>query len=78
MLIRRANHHARALRGPRDLTVDAKTRFRRNGKPSTLAALQPNDSLLVYARGCKGTQPARLELLAKNVFAHGARVETPR
>jgi hypothetical protein len=78
MLIRRANHHARALRGPRELSIDAKTRFRRNGKPSLLAAMQPNDRLLVYARGCKRTQAARLELLAKNVFAHGARLETPR
>jgi hypothetical protein len=60
------------LRGRQELGVNAETRFRRNGERSTLAALLPNDRLLVYARGCKRSAKAkRHALLARNVFAHG-------
>jgi hypothetical protein len=74
MVVRSGYGPARRLRGPRELQVNAQTQFRRNGVRSTLAALQPNDQLLVYARGCKRSKTAkRLELLARNVFAHGRR-----
>ena len=75
MVVRSSYGQARGLRGPRELQVNAQTQFRRNGARSTLAALQPNDQLLVYARGCRRSKTAkRLELLARNVFAHGRRV----
>jgi hypothetical protein len=75
MVVRSGYGPARRLRGPRLLKVNAETQFRRNGMGSTLAALQPNDQLLVYARGCKRSRTAkRLNLLARNVFAHGRRV----
>jgi hypothetical protein len=72
MVVRSGYGPARGLRGPRELRVDSETQFRRNGVRSTLAALRLNDQLLVYARGCRRTKTAkRLELLARNVFAHG-------
>jgi hypothetical protein len=74
MIVRSGYGPARRLLGPRALQVNAQTQFRRNGVRSTLAALRPNDQLLVYARGCKRSKTAkRLELLARNVFAHGRR-----
>lgn len=75
MVVRSSYGPARGLRGLRELQVNKQTQFRRNGARSTLAALEPNDQLLVYARGCKRSKTAtRLELLARNVFAHGRRV----
>jgi hypothetical protein len=75
MIVRSGYGPARRLRGPRELQVNAETQFRRNGAASTLAALQPKDQLLVYARGCRRSKTAkRLDLLARNVFAHGRRV----
>jgi hypothetical protein len=75
MVVRSGYGPARRLRGPRGLQVNAETQFRRNGAASTLAALQPKDQLLVYARGCRRSKTAkRLDLLARNVFAHGRRV----
>ena len=60
------------LRGRQELAVNPATRFRRNGQRASLAALLPNDRLLVYARGCKrSTKAKRHVLLARDVFAHG-------
>jgi hypothetical protein len=69
MIVRRGSGR---VRGRQELGVNAETHFRRNGERSTLAALLPNDRLLVYARGCKRSAKAkRHALLARNVFAHG-------
>lgn len=78
MFVLRASQYGRALRGSREVGVNAQTRFRRNGEPATLASLQTGDRLLVYARGCKlartrRTRSVRLKLLAKHVFAHAPR-----
>jgi hypothetical protein len=70
MIVRRAYGHGGRLRGQRDVSVTARTTYRRNGARVTLSALRANDRLLVYARGCKRKR-APLQLVATNVFAHG-------
>jgi hypothetical protein len=72
MQVRRSNRHARALRGPRELLFDARTRFRRGGQPASLATLQPGDRLSVFVRACRTGANARLQLLARGVFARPA------
>ena len=69
MNVRRAGRRAGALRGPRELLVDSRTRFRRQGRPVALAALQPGDRLKVFLRACRSGSAARLELVARSVFA---------
>jgi hypothetical protein len=73
MTVLRANRHGRALRGPREVMVDARTKFRRNGAAATLASLQANDRLNVHVRVCKRPQAAGTELLARRVVAHPAK-----
>jgi hypothetical protein len=73
MEVRKANRLGRALRGTRELKVDARTKFRRNGNAATLASLQPNDRLNVHVRGCKRAQAMSMELLARRVVAHPAK-----
>jgi hypothetical protein len=70
MDVTHASSRARTLRGPRELRFDPTTRFRRNGRPATLAALQPNDRLHVLVRGCKRAQGLGMELTARKVSAH--------
>jgi hypothetical protein len=71
-MIVRSGYGGRRYRGRQEIVVNAETRISRNGVRTTLAALRPNDRLLVYARGCKrSTKAKRHELLARNVFAHG-------
>jgi hypothetical protein len=72
MQVRRANQHAGALRGPRELLVDGRTRFRRQGEPAQLAALRPGDRLSVFVRACRSSSNARLQLVARGVFARPA------
>jgi hypothetical protein len=69
MNITRSNRHGRALRGPREIMVDALTKFRRKGNAATLASLQANDRLNVHVRGCKRADARAMELLAKRVVA---------
>lgn len=76
MIVQKAYGHGRGLRGPRVISIDARTSFRRNGARATLAALRANDRLLVYARGCKRKR-APLELVATHVFAHGPAAPKP-
>jgi hypothetical protein len=69
MSVTRASSHARALRGPRELLFDARTRFRRDGAATTLGSLQPNDRLHVLVSGCKRAQAQGMELAARRVTA---------
>jgi hypothetical protein len=70
MEVRKANRHGRALRGTRELKVNAQTKFRRAGNAATLASLQPNDRLKVHVRACKSAQVPNMELMARRVVAH--------
>jgi hypothetical protein len=70
MEVRKANRHGRALRGTRELKVNAQTKFRRAGNAATLASLQPNDRLHVKVRACKRAQVLNMELMARRVVAH--------
>ena len=74
MNVTRANHHARALLGDREVTVNDQTRFRRMGH-ATMTDLVAGDRLKVQVRGCKHGDPATMELLAKRVVAHPASAE---
>lgn len=69
MDVKRSNKHARALRGTREVKVNAQTKFRRGGNSATLASLQANDRLNVQVRACKRMDAATMELLAKRVIA---------
>ena len=69
MNVLKANHHARALLGDREIMVNDHTKFRRMGH-ATFADLQPNDLLKVQVRGCKAGDPGTMELDAKRVVAH--------
>ena len=62
----------RNLRGTRELVVDARTRFRLDGRPALLATLRSGDRLRVVARMCKRSGASRLELVARSVFARPA------
>jgi hypothetical protein len=72
MNVRGAGRGGRALRGPRELLIDSKTRFRRQGRPAALAALQSDDRLHVLVRACRSGSATRLELVARSVFARPA------
>jgi hypothetical protein len=69
MNVRRSSRPAWALRGPRELLVDSRTRFRRQGRPATLGTLRPGDRLQVFLRACRNGSAARLELAARSVLA---------
>jgi hypothetical protein len=71
MDVTKANHHARALLGDREITVNDHTKFRRMGH-AAMADLAAGDRLKVQVRGCKAGDPATMELLAKRVVAHPA------
>ena len=71
MNVTRANHHARALLGDREITVNDHTKFRRKGH-AAMTDLVAGDRLKVQVRGCKHGDPATMELLAKRVVAHPA------
>jgi hypothetical protein len=71
MNVTKANHHARALLGDREITVNDRTKFRRKGH-AAMADLVAGDRLKVQVRGCKHGDPATMELLAKRVVAHPA------
>ncbi len=73
MEVRKANRHGRALRGTREIKVNALTKFRRAGDATTLASLQPNDRLNVLVRACKREQAMNMELTARRVVAHAAK-----
>ncbi len=70
MEVRKANRHGRALRGTREIKVNAQTKFRRAGNAATLASLQLNDRLHVKVRACKRAQVLNMELMARRVVAH--------
>jgi hypothetical protein len=70
MQVRKANRHGRALRGTREIKVNAQTKFRRAGNAATLASLQLNDRVHVKVRACKRAQVMSMELLARRVVAH--------
>jgi hypothetical protein len=67
----KANRHGRAFLGDREVTVNDMTKFRRKGH-ATMADLVAGDRLKVQVRGCKRSDPATMELLAKRVVAHPA------
>ena len=69
MDVTKANHHARALLGDREVTVNDHTKYRRMGH-AALTDLVAGDRLKVQVRGCKAGDPATMELLAKRVVAH--------
>jgi hypothetical protein len=73
MDVKKANRHGQALRGTREVKVDARTKFRRLGNAATLASLQANDRLNVHVRVCKRAQAAGTELLARRVVAQPAK-----
>ncbi len=75
MEVRKANRHGRALRGTRELKVNAQTKFRRAGNAATLASLQPNDRLHVKVRACKRAQVLNMELMARRVVAHAPQAQ---
>ena len=90
MNVTAANKHARQFKGQNGLavSVDAKTKFRRNGA-AQLSDLQAGDRLLVQVRACKSAfapqqpsadpnapAPAAPTLLAKRVVAHPAQSST--
>jgi hypothetical protein len=69
MQVTKANKHGRAFAGKQaTIKTDASTKIRRAGK-ATLADLKAGDRLNVHVRGCKGADPATLELVAKRVVA---------
>ena len=70
MEVRKANRHGRALRGTREIKVNAQTKFRRAGNAATLSSLQGNDRLHVKVRACKRAQVLNMELMARRVVAH--------
>lgn len=70
MEVRNANRHGRALRGTREIKVNAQTKFRRAGNAATLSSLQANDRLNVKVRACKREQVLNMELMARRVVAH--------
>jgi hypothetical protein len=72
MSVRRASGRVRALRGPRELLVDARTRFRRHGRWVALAALRPGDDLHIFVGACRSGSASRWQLLARSVFARRA------
>ena len=76
MLVKRSNKHGRAYKaaGSATITVDAKTKIRRQGAHN-LGALAPNDRVLVGAKVCKGDlkDGAMPDLTAKKVNAHPAK-----
>jgi hypothetical protein len=72
MDVRRATRRPRALRGARELEINAHTRFRRDGRPSSLRALRETDRLLVLVRACQPADAMGIDLLAKRVFARSA------
>lgn len=72
MDVRSASRRGKALRGSRELLIDGRTHFRRQGRPARLEALQPGDRLQVLVRACRGASAARLELVARRVFARPA------
>jgi phage/plasmid-associated DNA primase len=74
MNVTKANHHARALLGDREVTVNDHTKYRRMGH-AALTDLVAGDRLKVQVRGCKAGDPATMELLAKRVVAHPASSE---
>ena len=74
MDVTKANHHARALLGDREVTVNDHTKYRRMGHAS-MTDLVAGDRLKVQVRGCKAGDPETMELLAKRVVAHPASSE---
>src|SRR5215210_1442811 len=80
LTVQRSNRHGRAYKqaGTATITVDSKTRVRRQGA-KTLGALAPNDRVHVTAKVCKadlkdGGLP---ELMARQVGAHAPDAEEP-
>ena len=80
MNVTHANHHGQKLLGAQTITVDDRTKFRRNG-PAALADFVAGDRLLVQARTCKARHgadapaagaAAAAPLLAKRVVGHPA------
>jgi len=73
--VQRANRHGRAYKqaGTATITVDAKTRVRRQGEKN-LGALAPNDRVHVTAKVCKADlkDGATPDLTARKVGAHPA------
>ena len=74
MDVTKANHHARALLGDREVTVNDHTKYRRMGHAS-MTDLVADDRLKVQVSGCKAGDPETMELLAKRVVAHPASSE---
>jgi len=80
LTVQRSNRHGRAYKqaGTATITVDSKTRVRRQGAKA-LGALAPNDRVHVTAKVCKadlkdGGLP---ELMARQVGAHAPDAEEP-
>jgi hypothetical protein len=69
MNVRAASGRVRALRGPRELLVDDRSRFRRQGRWVALRALRPGDDLHVVVGACRSGPASRWQLVARSVFA---------
>jgi hypothetical protein len=80
LTVKHSNRHGRAYKqaGSVTITVDAKTRVRRQGAKN-LGALAPNDRVHVTAKVCKAdlAEGATPDLTARKVGAHPATAAQP-